>query len=156
MSKIKYDQEIHFIKYSSLYEDEKMKQIFLSFLDKERNKAPFLFYFECTKTIEEESGKKIKMYQELCNKYIFCNNENQINLPNNLFKSAKNLFDLEGSEDDFDESLNQEYNSKLLELRSLVFNDLYMDSVYIYLKKVFKVYQIQGMFNFIKKRIICS
>jgi N-glycosylase/DNA lyase len=126
MTKVKFDPDLHFIKYSSLYEDEKMKQSFLKFLEREKNSSPFLFHFECNLVLEETKMKE--SYKNLCDKYIFSENENQINIPSHLYKNAKALYETEVSDENFEE-LYKDLKNLLSDLKNILYQDLYMDAV---------------------------
>ncbi len=125
MSKDKYNPLIHFINYDSLYTENLMKEAFLIFLEKEKNIAPFNFQLKLLKTKLEDNDEFKIMYKELIESYILCKNENQINLPSNLRnRSIKNYDEMNEENIDFEEC-----KKVLLEVKSLLYQDLYLDSV---------------------------
>jgi hypothetical protein len=119
--KIKYKPEIHSIIYESLYEDNDMKKLFKSFLETEKNTAPFEFYLKSKEILNTEKKEIFeKEFNNIAEEYIFKETSNQINLPGcynvEVTKVYEN-FDLE------------ETKSILKKINSLLYQELYMDSV---------------------------
>jgi hypothetical protein len=137
--KTKFNKEIHFINYISLYENEILKREFTIFLKKEVNTAPFFFQLESKEIIlkNEVISKKMELLKQLCQKYILTEGINQINLESSLQKDITEI-----CKKDMNHIKNSNFFIEVLyKINKQLYVDLLLDSVFFYFNIVSEVYQ---------------
>jgi hypothetical protein len=123
---IKYDEKIHFLKYSACYVNDDIKDLFKGFLEEEINLAPYN-YINLIKDLELQKNEKKNMKEKLvdiCKNYILTENENQINISGLVYKELNSIYsNLE------DENFEENLLNCLSKIKDMMYSELCIDTV---------------------------
>jgi hypothetical protein len=124
----KYNENKHFLKYSSCYENKEIRDCFIKFLESEYNISPYKFIMEVQNIIIEKNNYNnnfennnnknqiekeliIKKLKKICKDYIYIENENQINISGFVLNEINQFMKVENKKDVENENNNNNFEN---------------------------------------------